>query len=63
GAGQDRYPPYRQGFAAAPVVAYVFHPSDPRLPPEAVEQWLRQSGARYERRQAGRYTYFIQYRP
>jgi hypothetical protein len=27
-----------------------------------VEPWLRQSGARYERRQAGRYTYFIQYR-
>jgi hypothetical protein len=29
----DRYRPYRDGFAAAPVVAYVFHPSEPR------EQW------------------------
>src|SRR5439155_6335599 len=47
-AGQDRYPPYRRGYAAAPVVAFVFHPSDPRLQPGPVEQWLRQSGARYE---------------
>ena len=26
----DRYRPYRDGFEAAPVVAYVFHPSEPR---------------------------------
>ncbi len=46
---EDRYRPYRDGFAAAPVVAYVFHPSEPRATPGPVEDQLRGAGTPYRR--------------
>ncbi len=46
---EDRYRPYRDGFAAAPVVAYVFHPSEPRATPGPVEEQLRAAGTPYRR--------------
>ena len=42
--GTTAYRPYRDGFDAAPVVAYVFHPSEPRATPEPVEEQLRAAG-------------------
>jgi hypothetical protein len=43
----DRYPPYRHAFEAAPVVAYLLRPSDPRA--ASIEYQLRAAKARYER--------------
>lgn len=58
----DRYPPHRRAFEQAPVVAYVFHPSEPRASPEPVEQSLRQAGERYERLEVRGFTVLIHYR-
>jgi hypothetical protein len=55
----DRYRPYRDGFAAAPVVAYVFHPSEPRATPEPVEQQLRAAGTPYRREEISGFTVLI----
>lgn len=38
---EDRYSPYRTGFERAPVVAYIFHPSEPRSTVEQYEPILR----------------------
>jgi hypothetical protein len=57
--GQDRYQPYRDGFAAAPVVAYVFHPSEPRATPEPVEEKLRAAGTPYRREEISGFTVLI----
>jgi hypothetical protein len=55
----DRYRPYRDGFDAAPVVAYVFHPSEPRATPESVEEQLRNTGVRYRRVEIDGFTVLI----
>jgi len=47
--GSDRYAPYRQGYEAAPVVAYIFTTDALRGASEPCEGWLRGAGARYER--------------
>ncbi len=47
--GSDRYAPYRQGYEAAPVVAYIFTTDALRGSSEPCEGWLRGAGARYER--------------
>ena len=46
---QDRYAPYREAVASSQVVAFVFHPSEPRARPEPVEALLRASSTPYER--------------
>ncbi len=55
----DRYRPYRDGFAAAPVVAYVFHPSEPRVRPEAVEAQLDAERATYRREEIAGFTVLL----
>jgi hypothetical protein len=55
----DRYRPYRDGFDAAPVVAYVFHPSEPRATPEPVEDQLRAAGTPYRREEISGFTVLI----
>jgi hypothetical protein len=57
--GEDRYRPYRDGFDAAPVVAYVFHPSEPRARPEQVEEQLRNAGTPYRRMEVDGFTVLI----
>jgi hypothetical protein len=57
--GEDRYRPYRDGFDAAPVVAYVFHPSEPRATPEPVEEQLRNAGVEYRRLEVDGFTVLI----
>jgi len=47
--GSDRYAPYRAGYDAAPVVAYIFTTDALRGSSEPCEGWLRGSGGRYER--------------
>ena len=60
--GEDRYAPYRRAFDAAPDVAYVFHPSEPRAQPEPYEQALRQAGQPYERLEVRGFTVLIHHR-
>jgi hypothetical protein len=55
----DRYAPYRQAVDAAPVVAYVFHPSEPRATPEQVEDQLRDAGTPYRRLELDGFTVLI----
>jgi hypothetical protein len=55
----DRYRPYVDGFAAAPVVAYVFHPSEPRARPEAVEAQLDAERATYRREEIAGFTVLV----
>jgi hypothetical protein len=57
--GEDRYPKYRQGFAAAEDVAYIFHPSEPRASPADVERMLSASHERYN---VADFTVFIEHR-
>jgi hypothetical protein len=59
---QDRYAPYRQGFAAAPTVALIFHPSEPRATPACYETQLRQTGATYERLEIAGFTVLLWHR-
>ncbi len=47
--GSDRYTSYRQGYEAAPLVAYIFTTDALRGSSEPCEGWLRGAGARYER--------------
>ncbi len=61
-AWEDRYPPYRAGFQQAPVVAYLFHPSEPRATPGPYEAQLRATGARYERLEIRGFTVLIHHR-
>ncbi|HEX5504219.1 MAG TPA: hypothetical protein VFW96_16455 [Thermomicrobiales bacterium] len=58
-ATQDRYAPYRRGFAAAPEVALIFHPADPRATAADYEARLRRAGARYERLEVAGYTVLL----
>ncbi|HLL85481.1 MAG TPA: hypothetical protein VK420_22610 [Longimicrobium sp.] len=59
---EDRYAPYRRGFEQAPVVAYVFHPSEPRAQPGPVEHGLKQAGQKYERLAVGGFTVILHHR-
>jgi len=56
---EDRYRPYRDGFDAAPLVAYVFHPSEPRATPEPMEEQLRNEGVAYRRLEIDGFTVLI----
>ena len=56
---EDRYAPYRQAVDAAPVVAYVFHPSEPRANPDQVEEQLRNAGTPYRRVELDGFTVLI----
>lgn len=56
---EDRYRPYRDGFDAAPVVAYVFHPSEPRATAEPVEEQLTEAGIRFRRLEIDGFTVLI----
>jgi hypothetical protein len=58
----DRYRPYRTAFEAAPVVAYIFHPSEPRAEPSPIERRLREAGERYERVEVAGFTVLVQHR-
>jgi hypothetical protein len=57
--GEDRYRPYRDAVDAAPLVAYVFHPSEPRATPEPVEEQLRNAGTPYRRLEVDGFTVLI----
>jgi hypothetical protein len=58
----DRYRPYRTAFEEAPVVAYIFHPSEPRAEPTPFEDRLREAGERYERIEVRGFTVLLQHR-
>jgi hypothetical protein len=64
-AKEDRYRPYREAFAGAPVVAYVFDPVRSREAPDSIEEHLRGAGVdfdRSERVEVGRYTALVAWR-
>ena len=56
---QDRYRPYRDGFDTAPVVAYLFHPSEPRARWETTAAELDAQGATYRREEVAGFTVLI----
>jgi hypothetical protein len=56
---EDRYPPYRAAVVSAPVVAFVFHPSESRARPEPLEALLRSNGTAFERIAAGGFTALV----
>lgn len=60
--GQSRYRPYLEAVSRAPVVAYIFHPSEPRADPSQVEPYLRAAGARYERLEVRGFTVLLHHR-
>ena len=55
----DRYRPYRDGFEAAPVVAYLFHPSEPRAQWETTAAELDAQGVTYRREEIAGFTVLI----
>jgi hypothetical protein len=61
-AAEDRYPPHRAAFGAAPSWAYVFDPLRSRESLAETEQELRQEDPGLERLTCGRYTVFIVHR-
>ena len=58
----DRYAPYREGYREAPVVAYVFHPSEPRAQAAPAEAELLAAGERYERIEVRGFTVLVVHR-
>lgn len=56
---ENRYQTYLAGYLRAPVVAYVFHPSESRAEPETYENVLREVGARYERLEIRGFTVLL----
>ncbi len=58
-ANEDRYPPYRRAFDAAPVFAYVFDPGRSRESLAEAEASLVRANASVERTQAGGHTVFV----
>jgi hypothetical protein len=58
---EDRYAPHRNAVVAAPEMAFIFHPSEPRARPETVESMLRQDGTRFERMTVGEFTVLVAY--
>jgi hypothetical protein len=61
-AWQDRYAPYRRGFEVAPVVAYIFAPTEPEVRPEPYAAGLRQAGIPFEWLEVGEFTALIAHR-
>jgi hypothetical protein len=55
----DRYRPYRDGFTAAPVVAYIFHPSEPREQWQATAARLDAERTAYRREDVAGFTVLI----
>ena len=55
----DRYRPYRDGFEAAPVVAYLFHPSEPRAKWETTAAQLDAQGVAYRREEISGFTVLV----
>ena len=55
----DRYRPYRDGFEAAPVVAYLFHPSEPRAQWATTAAELDAQGVTYRREEIAGFTVLI----
>jgi hypothetical protein len=51
---EDRYAPYRQPLED--VRAFIVHPSEPRLRPEPIVQWLNQRGKTWRPFEVGGYT-------
>jgi hypothetical protein len=58
-AAEDRYPPYRRAFAAAPIFAYVYDPGRSREDLADAERSLRSSYRNVDRTQAGALVVFI----
>lgn len=58
-AWQDRYPPYRQAWAAAPVMALIFHPSEPQAQAITYEAQLRRSKTRFQRIEVADFTLLV----
>ena len=56
---EDRYAPHRDAVVTAPVVAFIFHPSEPRGRPEPVETMLRQNGTPFDRVTVGRFAVLV----
>ena len=57
--GEDRYAPHMQRFNAARVVAYVFHPSEPRASAEQVLPYLNQAPGSVEQYRVADFTILI----
>lgn len=57
--GEDRHLPFRHAYEAAPVVAWVFHPSEPRARPGPYEAQLRARGMQYEKIEVAGFTALI----
>jgi len=55
----DRYRPYRDGFDTAPVVAYVFHPSEPRATWQTTAAELDGQGVAYRREEIAGFMVLI----
>ena len=56
---EDRYPPYRRAFEAAPRFAYLYDPGRSRENLDEVEQKLRAANPSVEKTNAGAHTVFI----
>lgn len=56
---EDRYPRYRAEFNAAPIVAYIFHPSQPWLNPNVYEERFKKEQVKYEKIGMFDFTIFI----
>jgi hypothetical protein len=56
---EDRYPPYRRAFEAAPVFAYVFDPNRSREDINEVERKLKEEHAALDKAQVGGRTVFV----
>jgi hypothetical protein len=64
-AKEDRYLPYRDAFADATVVAYLFDPVRSREAPDSIDAHLRDAGvdfSRAEHLEVGRYTALVAWR-
>ncbi len=57
--GQDRYPPYREAMSRSPVLAFIFHPSEPRATPDMVLPSLQQAGGTVEVQNISGFTVVI----
>ena len=58
----DRYAPYRNGLERAAVVAYIFHPSEPRAMPGPYEAAFRDAHEPYERLEVRGFTVIVRRR-
>lgn len=58
-AVENRYAPYAHAFDVEPLVAFVFHPSEPREKAETYERSFRDARIPFERRRIGGFTVLI----